>query len=170
VGSQASSPTLSSPVAVNNSPGGTESVWIEQASGGASRAVYFDGGANYISQKVRNSKARRVSEVQLTYEFTGRPSELWIELWSNPDGTGTLYGISATTTLANGTNAYRFFAPAPVPASDFWIVLRDPYHWGRTQVVTAGDAYEPRGGYDAYSAGAPLPGPSDLKFTIKTRE
>jgi hypothetical protein len=170
VGSQASAPTPSSAVTVNDSPGGTESVWIAQTSGGSSRAVYFDGAADHVSQKVRNSRARRVSEVQLTYEFTGRPSELWIELWSNPDGTGTLYGVSATTTLANGTNVYRFFAPAALPASDFWIVLRDPSRWGRTQVVTSGDVYEPGGGYDASSAGGTLPGPSDLKFTIKTRE
>jgi len=172
VGSQVSSPTLSSSLTVNNSPGGTESVWIAQTSGSSSRAVYFDGVPNYISQKIRNSQVRHVSEVQLTFEFTGRTSELWVELWSNPDGTGTLYGGSSTTPLANGTNLYKFFAPVAVPASDFWVVLKDPYNWGRTQVVTTGggDVYEPGGGYDAYSGGAYLPGPSDLKFTIKTRE
>jgi len=172
VGSQVSSPTLSSPLTVNNSPGGTESVWIAQTSGGSSRAVYFDGAANYISQKIKNSQLRHISEVQLSFEFTDRVSDLWIELWSHPDGTGTLYGASGTTPLANGTISYKFFAPAAVPASDFWIVLRDPYNWGRTQVVTTGgaDLYEAGGGYDAYQGGGTLVGPSDLKFTIKTKE
>jgi hypothetical protein len=172
VGSQYSSPTTSSPLTVNNSPGGTESVWIAQTSGGTSRAVYFDGAANYISQKIRNSQLRHVSEVQLTYEFTGRVSELWVELWSSPDGTGTFYGASGTATLANGTNSYKFFAPLAVPASDFWMVLRDPYNWARTQVVTSYgvDVYEPGGGYNGYYGGGVLPGPSDLKFTIKTKE
>lgn len=149
VGSQASSPTTSSPVTVNNAPGGAESVWIAQTKGGSSKAVYFDGGSAYISQKIRNAQVRRLSEVELTFEFTGRSSELWIELWSNPDGTGTMYGASSTTKLADGPNVYKFFAPVEVPASDFYLVLRDPYSWGRTQVVMNG---------------------SDLKFTIKTRE
>jgi hypothetical protein len=172
VGSQYSSPTLSSPLTVNNAPGGTESVWISQPNGGQSKAVYFDGAANYISQKIRNAQVRHVSEVQLTFEFTGRKSDLWIELSSNPDGTGTLYGASGTTPLADGTNSYKFFAPVEVPASDFWVVLKDPYNWGRTQVVTSygTDAYEPGGGYDGFYGGAFLTGPSDLKFTIKTRE
>jgi len=172
VGSQTSSPTPSSPLTVNNAPGGTESVWIAQTTGGSSRAIYFDGAATYISQKIKNSQVRHVSEVQLTFEFADRTSELWVELWSNPDGTGTLYGGSSTSPLANGTSLYKFFAPAAVPASDFWIVLKDPYNWGRTQVVTTGgaDVYEPGGGYDAFSGGGVLPGPSDLKFTIKTKE
>jgi hypothetical protein len=172
VGSQASTPTLSSPFTVTNSPGGPESVWIAQTTGGSSRAVYFDGAANSISQKIKNGQVRHVSEVQLTTEFTDRTSNLWIELWSQPDGTGTLYGISGTTPLANGVNVYTFFAPATVPAADFWLVLRDPSNWARTQVVTTGgaDVYEPGGGYDAYQGGAFLAGPSDLKFTIKTRE
>ena len=172
VGSQVSSPTDSSPLTVNNSPGGTESVWISQTSGGQSKAVYFDGAANYISQKIKNLQGRHVSEVQLWFEFTGRTSNLWIELWSNPDGTGTLYGASATTPLADGPNLYKFFAPVAVPASDFWVVLRDPYNWGRTQVVTSygADLYEPGGGYDGYYGGGVLTGPSDLKFTIKTRD
>jgi len=150
VGSQVSSPTTSSTVRMNNSPDGAESVWIDQPKGGTSKAVYFDGAANSISQKIKNSQMRRVSEVDLWFEFSGRPSDLWIELWSNPDGTGTLYGVSSTAKLADGANVYKFFAPVAVPASDFWIVLKDPYNWGRTQVVTS-------------------PG-GDLKFTIKTRE
>ncbi len=172
VGSQQSSPTLSSPITVNNTPGGVESVWIAQTAGGSSRAVYFDGAANSISQKIRNSQQRHISEVQLSFEFTDRVSELWIELCSNPDGTGTLYGTSGTATLANGTTGYTFFAPAAVPASDFWIVLRDPSNWGRTQVVTTegSDVYEPGQGYDAVQGGGTLAGPSDLKFTIKTKE
>jgi hypothetical protein len=172
VGTQYSSPTASSPVAVNNSPAGTESVWISQPNGGQSKALYFDGAANYISQKIKNSQVRHLSEVQLTFEFTARTSNLWIELWSDPDGTGTLYGASATAPLVDGMNAYKFFAPVAVPASDFWIVLRDPYTWGRSQVVTSygADLYEPGGGYDGYFGGGTLPGPSDLKFTIKTRE
>jgi hypothetical protein len=149
VGSQSSSPTPSSPLTVNNSPAGTESVWIDQPKGDSSKAVYFDGAANSISQKIKNSQARRVSEIQLWFEFSGRASDLWIELWSNPDGTGTLYGVSSTTKLADGPNVYKFFAPAAVPASDFCLVLKDPSNWGRTQVVTNG---------------------GDLKFTIKTRE
>ena len=62
--------------------------------------------------------------------------------------------------------------PVAVPASDFWMVLRDPYNWGRTQVVTTNgaDVYEPGGGYDAHQGGGSLPGPTDLKFTIKTKE
>ena len=58
-----------------------------------------------------------------------------------------------------------FFAPVAIPATDFCFVLRDPYNWGRTQVVTSNgaDVYEPGGGYDASSGG-------DLKFTIKTRD
>lgn len=172
VGSQSSSPTYSSTLTVNNSPGGTESVWIAQTSGGSSRAVYFDGAANYISQRIKNSQVRRLSEVRLSFEFTGRTSNLWIELWSNPDGTGTFYGASATTPLADGTNIYPFFTPVAVPASDFWMVLKDPVNWGRTQVMTSNgaDVYEPGGGYDAHQGGGVLPGPSDLKFTIKTRE
>jgi hypothetical protein len=165
VGSQYSTPTPSSSLTVNNSPGGVESVWIDQPQGGSSRAVYFDGAANYISQKIKNAQLRHVSEIQLTTEFTDRTSELWVELWSNPDGTGTLYGISSTTPLANGVNVYKFFAPVAIPATDFCFVLRDPYNWGRTQVVTSNgaDVYEPGGGYDASSGG-------DLKFTIKTRD
>lgn len=172
VGSQHSSPTVSSPLTVNNSPAGTESVWIAQSAGGSSRAVYFDGGSNYISQKIRNAQVRHLSEIQLWFEFSGRTSDLWMELWSNPDGTGTFYGASATTTLADGMNTYKFFTPMAVPASDFWMVLRDPYNWGRTQVVTTNgaDVYEPGGGYDAYQGGGFLPGPSDLKFAIKTKE
>jgi hypothetical protein len=172
VGSQYSSATASSALTVNNTPGGTESVWIAQTSGGSSRAVYFDSAANYISQKIKNSQVRHLSEVQLSFEFTDRTSDLWIELWSNPDGTGTFYGASATTPLANGTSAYKFFAPVAVPASDFWVILKDPNNWGRTQVVTTGgaDIYLPGGGYDAYQGGGYLLGPSDLKFTIKTRE
>jgi len=172
VGSQVSSPTLSSTLTVNNSPGGTESVWIAQSTGGSSRAVYFDGASNYLSQKIKNAQVRHLSEIQLWFEFSDRASDLWIELWSNPDGTGTFYGASATTTLANGTNTYKFFTPVAVPASDFWMVIRDPVNWGRTQVVTTGgaDVYEPGGGYDAFQGGGYLPGPSDLKFTIKTKE
>ncbi len=172
VGSQTSSPTSSVPITVNNTPAGTESLWISQLSGGQSRAVYFDGGANYISQKIKNAQVRHLSEVQLWTEFTGRTSNLWIELWSNPDGTGTLYGASATTPLADGANVYKFFTPVAVPAADFWVVLRDPYNWGRTQVVTSygADLYEPGGGYDGYYGGGVLTGPSDLKFTIKTKD
>ena len=169
VGSQVSSATYSSTLTVDNTPEGTESVWIAQTSGGSSKAVYFEQPPSYFSQKIKNSQVRRLSEVQLSFEFTSRTSDLWIELWSNPDGTGTFYGASSTTPLADGTNTYKFFAPAPVPASDFWMVLKDPQNWARTQVVTTGDVYEHAGGYDAYSGGY-LSGPSDLKFTIKTRE
>lgn len=172
VGSQYSSPTYSSTLKVNNLPGGTESIWIAQKSGGSSKPVYFDSASDYVSQKIRNSQVRHISEIQLSFEFSSRGTDLWIELWSNPDGKGTFYGASATTTLADGTNTYTFFTPVAVPASDFWMVLRDPYNWGRTQVVTTGgsDVYEPGGGYDVYHGGGYLIGPSDLKFTIKTRE
>lgn len=149
VGSQVSTPTTSSPVTVKNVPGGTESVWIAQTKGGTSKAIYFDSGSAYLSQKIQNAQVRHVSEVELTTEYTGRSSELWVELWSKPDGTGTLYGVSSTTKLADGVNVYKFFAPVAVPPSDFYLVLRDPHHWGRTQVVMNG---------------------SDLKVTIKTRE
>jgi hypothetical protein len=136
-------------VTVKNAPAGVESVWVAQPKGGTSKAIYFDGGSAYLSQKIPNTQVRHISEVELTCEFTGRSSELWVELWSRPDGTGTLYGASTTTKLADGLNVYKFFSPVAVPASDFYLVLRDPYHWGRTQVVTNG---------------------TDLKFTIKTRE
>lgn len=170
VGDLQSAPTVSSMVAVDNTPNGTESVYVTQASGGSSVSINE---GSVLSQRIKNTLGTSlwISEVALDSEFFSRGETEYLYLTENSDGSGTIYGQSSGTAISgNGPIVFTFFAGCPVPTTGCYLYYAPT--WVRTQIkFTASDAYLPGEGYNGNynNTGLIFGGTADLKFTIKHR-
>ncbi len=123
----------------------------------------YSGGT--MAQKIQGSSSGLI--VCSCWLYTYQPSGLMrAELWSNPNGTGTQYGVATPNVDASSDPGFFYFTWAtPIsipPNTDFYIV------WFNAGYYADGSGYV--SGYKGYQNGSVIPDNTALLFGLNTMQ